>query len=349
MKKPNKLLEWLKRPHGLRLIVLYAVTAMAAAGAVLFTLLPDDGSLLGIAAYVLYAVAALCLALSVYTVVRLAPAVKKTVTEGLRKHAFTGKLLEQYGFRTIVFSVLSLTVSVGYAVFNGVIALLSPSVFYGALAGYYLLLVAMRGGTLFFHRKKKRLAQSESSAFAQQKAALVNYRLCGFLLIVLPLCLSFAIAETVRSQKAFEHAGMTIYVSAVYTFYKIIMSCYNFFRARKNDDYTVQTVRNVNLADAFVSVLALQTAMFHAFSTGQNGMANALTGAAVCALTAALGIFMVVSATRKLKKAKTQIDLMQSVCNTEIPEDAVRAKEWAHGEKRENQLPAEGQEEGKNG
>lgn len=66
---------------------------------------------------------------------------------------------------------------------------------------------------------------------------------------------------------------------------------------------TVRAAKNINLADAFVSILALQTAMFREFDAGDVvnvATMNAVTGAIVCALTAALGVFMIVIAAKKV-------------------------------------------------
>ena len=94
-----------------------------------------------------------------------------------------------------------------------------------------------------------------------------------------------------------------IYVAATYTFVKVTMSIVNFVRAKKQTDYTVEAVRNVNVADAAVSVLALQTSMFYEFGNGvATGFANALTGAAVCAVVLVLGIHMIVKGQKGLNK-----------------------------------------------
>jgi hypothetical protein len=47
--------------------------------------------------------------------------------------------------------------------------------------------------------------------------------------------------------------------------------------------------------------------MFKEFAIGQNvGVYNAITGGVVCALTLALGTFMIITADRKLKKLKEE-------------------------------------------
>lgn len=74
---------------------------------------------------------------------------------------------------------------------------------------------------------------------------------------------------------------------------------------------TVKAVRDINLADAMVSVLALQTAMLREFSPGQNvDFVNCLTGGVICALTVALGIYMVVYGGRKLRTTKGKYNVI---------------------------------------
>ena len=70
----------------------------------------------------------------------------------------------------------------------------------------------------------------------------------------------------------------------------------------------MQAIRNVNLADATVSILALQTALLTTFNDGSVNISvmNTVTGIIVSAFSIALGIYMIVSATKKIKEIKSQ-------------------------------------------
>lgn len=305
MKFSKRLRAWLKDPHGVFLALFYAVAIASAVGAIFMASRENLAPPLNVVAYLLYALAAVTLGYSVYTIVRFVPRAKKSVTEFLQKYKFTNRLLEQYGFRTIMFTILSLTISIAYALFNGAAAIVKRSSWYGSLAAYYLLLAVMRGGVIMFHRSKRK--RTDEEAYEEKRREIKIYKRCGAGLVVLPVCLSFAILQMVLGVNSFEHAGMMIYVSALYAVYKIVMSVSNFFKARRNDDLTVRAVRSINLADAFVSVLALQTAMFREFSGDMDvGSANAITGTAVCVLTAVLGAFMIVNGCRESKKLQKE-------------------------------------------
>ena len=76
-------------------------------------------------------------------------------------------------------------------------------------------------------------------------------------------------------------------------------------KARENHDHTIQSIRNLNLASALVSLLALQTALLQAFGQGVDPtLANALSGAGVAMLIVALGIVMIAGSARKIKLLK---------------------------------------------
>lgn len=67
-------------------------------------------------------------------------------------------------------------------------------------------------------------------------------------------------------------------------------------KARKGISILLKTLRNINYADALVSLLSLQTALLSAFGQESGAMipiTNALTGAGVCLMIFALGIYMV--------------------------------------------------------
>lgn len=276
--------------------LVFTLCAIAAAVACMFLAV-------GVINYLLYALSALSLGYLIYLSIVTAPKIKGRITAAMKKRKFTNKLINQYSFRTVVFAVGSFILSAAYVAFNGVMGVIARSVWYGSLAAYYLLLAVMRGGALNFHRKQGKLINEGES---QDVKALKIYRLCGVGLIVLPVALSTAIMYMVLGKNTFQHYGYTIYVAALYAFYKIIMAVYNAVKAKKTNDAIIGALRNINLADASVSILALQTAMFNEFGGDLQfeGQMNAATGAIVCALTAALGVAMIVSANKKLKVIK---------------------------------------------
>lgn len=125
--------------------------------------------------------------------------------------------------------------------------------------------------------------------------------------IILTLAMSGIIVLIYTSNMYFEYAGLMIYAVAAFTFYKLTMSIINLFKARKQDALYVQSIRNINLASALVSIVVLQVALFHEFAPQYNtSVANGLTGGIVSIVILALGIYMIIKANLMLKKKENK-------------------------------------------
>ena len=289
--------EYFKRPNGKVLIWLYIATLLCIAGAVGILFTNYLGTPLEIVAYALFALAALSLGYSVYTIVLYFSKIKTACQAKMRSYPLIAKLLDDFSMRTLVFAFGSLIISILYSLYNGVIAIIYSSGWYGSLAMYYIFLVLLRGGIGLYHGKHRNKERSEI-------VELKKYRTCGILLIATIWALLAAIIQMVVQNKGFAYLDLLIYVAAAYTFTKITLGILNVFKARKKQSgYTVQALRNISLADAAVSLLTLQTAMFHAFAqpSTMTQLANALTGSAVCLTVMAVGIYMIIKANKELK------------------------------------------------
>ena len=271
-----KIIDFLfKKPRIWFIFLIYFLTVLACAGAITLLCLGIDG----VPTYITYGVAACLLGYSVYTVVRFAPKIKRGIMAAIYRFGFTKKFTSEYDFRTLITSTASLALNISYAVFNIVIAIISRSLWYGAIGVYHLLLVGMRSDVLL----------------SRKKESLASYIRCASLLTLLSFFLSLAVWQMIAKDLAFVRFGWTIYAYAAFAFYKITMATISFFKSRKNA-LTTRALRFVGLADASVSILTLQTSLLYTLGgDGVNKMLfNAITGAVVCALTLGLGISMIV-------------------------------------------------------
>lgn len=88
----------------------------------------------------------------------------------------------------------------------------------------------------------------------------------------------------VQTNSGFSYPGYLIYLSALYTLYMMALSVINLVRSRKMDSPILICGQNPEFVSAMMSVLGLQTAMSHCFSTmgeGYRKMMNAITGGVV--------------------------------------------------------------------
>jgi len=290
----TKLWEKISKPHGLALALFYVFFTIILTGTILLVILVPNQSVFH---FMLYPIAAICLAYFIYTIVYFAPYIKRQILEKLKQNKFTRNLLTSYGYRTIVFSVFSFIINILYVAFMGVIGIMSKSAWYLSLTAYYLVLSLMKGNTIYSKRK-------HNTKTKQARA----YRYAGIMFIFLTIAFSGIILLIYTSNMYFEYAGLMIYVVATFTFYKFILSIYNIFKARKQDDLYIQTIRNINLASALISIVVLQVAMFQAFSPENNtSIANAITGGAISLIILSLGIFMIIKANKTLESHKEKL------------------------------------------
>ena len=287
-----KMWNKIKQPHGVWLVLFYISFVLVLAGTLTLVIL---GYTQNVFSYILYCLSALMLTYFVYTIVYFAPKIKHNIIVKLKKHKFTNEILENYGYRTIVFSVFSFIFNVAYISFVAVLAFMSKTAWYFTITVYYIILAFMKGNV--FHSKRK-----YGTEIKEARA----YRFCGIMFIALTLAFSGVVVLIYKANHYFEYAGLLIYAAAAFTFYKLTLAIYNIFKARKHDDLYIQSIRNVNLASALISIIILQVAMFQAFSPESNlSFANALTAGGVSLIILVLGIFMIIKSNKKLKQLES--------------------------------------------
>ena len=301
----KKAWENILNPPAFIKVLTFISAVLFIGGAMAILIIGYEGNIaLEILAYTLFGLSALTLAYSVYFIVRWIPSLKNKIIEAIDSKKFTRTLREDYGFRTVIFAIGSFCMSIAFGFFNGYMGIAYASIFNGALAMYYIVLALVRGGVLVHHGKGAKKDDTYHEKDDEKRAKI--YRNVGILILVLSIALSGIIAQMIFDDRHFSYPGWTVFAFAAYAFFKITMSIINLFKARKHDDMTVKAIRNVNLTDAMVSILALQTALLHAFGTEgiDISLYNTLTGCVVSAGTYAIGIIMIVTGAKALKKIK---------------------------------------------
>lgn len=285
-------------------VLTFIITLISATLSLVMVALGLENGALAIIAYILFGVAGVSLAYSVYLIIPLIPKIKNGALKWMKSHNFTRLLLQDFGFRTLIFAVGSFFMSVLFSAFNAYMGIANRSIWYGALATFYIALALLRGGVLFYHKSK--IGKKEKGNDEYLKAKI--YRNSGIITLVLNVALSSAIAQMIFSDAHFSYIGWTIFAYAFYAFYKITMSIISFIRAHKQTDLTVRAIRNINLVDALVSILALQTALLTMFSEGEINISifNTFTGIVVSLLSVGIGIYMIASASKKMKEIQKE-------------------------------------------
>lgn len=256
---------------------------------------------------VIYVLAACSLVAAVaYLLQGFIQIIKKTVGPVIESNAFANRVYSDYRYRTVLFTLISFLISIFYAVSNGILGILESSAWLGTLSAYYIFLSIMRFGTVWYERKLSKMEHDRNAKIQELKV----YRNTGIMLALITVALSGAVNLLLNQEGGKSYHGYMIFVVALYTFYKIIVSVTNIIKARKMKSLLLMTIRNIGHADALVSVLSLQTAMFASFgdqSDIDSQMMNGITGGCVCVLILTIGIHMIYTSGRERR-------VMNSIC-----------------------------------
>lgn len=308
----KRLPDLLKNPRGAWLIVAWLLGIGTVAASIAVVVLEAEGGWV----YAVYLAAAVLLAYAIYALVRFVPRATAAVSSFVKKYPLLGKWMGTYEARTLLFAACSFVINVGYVVLNIVMAALMSSIWYAALAAYYFALGALRYAVLFGTRKAKKNAQTERGLAAEK---LRIYRNCGIALLIIEGVFMFAVAQFVLSgggsiaelaaQNMRTYTMITMISSAAFTFYKMTLSIVNLVKVHKMTDPELWALRNINLAAALVSLLALQTTMTLFLSqplTREMSVFNGIVGLVVVLIVAGLGIVMIIRANKKKKLLAAQ-------------------------------------------
>lgn len=256
---------------------------------------------------VIYVAAAISLVFACFYLVkdmkRGMKGIARSVIEG---NMLANRVYSDYRYRTVLFTSFSFVLNLFYAAGNGVYAVISHSPWMGTFSAYYIFLSIMRYGIIQYDRTLSKEGDGGDLGLQEVKV----YRNTGILLSLITVALGGAVILLVNREGGKSYPGYMIFVVAVYTFYKVIISVVNIVRARKMRSLLLVTIRNIGYADALVSVLSLQTAMFGAFGEDSDidpALMNGITGICVCVMILAIGIYMIRSAGRQRKRMHADI------------------------------------------
>ena len=287
MKRAWPLLERLLHPPKWLLLTLPPIVFAALT----YVLLKGKNSM---PAYMIYCMSAYCLTIWILPLPRLFRKVKETMMRRLTGTVFGGKYIGDLAFRGSVSIYQGMMVNFFYVVFRILVGIRYASVWFLTIAIYYLLLGIMRLSLILSYRNRS------------VKAELRCYRRTAWLLFLLNIPMGGMIVLMVLTDSGFSYPGYVIYLSALYTFYTIILAIVHLVEFRKLGSPILSAAKVLNFVAALMSLLGLQTAMISQFSTEGEAfrrMMNAITGGGVWFSVILIAVYMLLHS-RKMKEVK---------------------------------------------
>ena len=238
-----------------------------------------------------------------------APRMIHTARSGFRNHPLVQRTVgSQQGqrflsdpmYRAEIALYAGLAVNLAYTVMKMVSGIVFRSLWFGSLAGYYLLLSILRFA-LLHHARRSPVGENLISEWKR-------YRLCGCMLLVMNQALTVIVVLVVRQNSAFAYPGMLIYVMAMYAFYAMINAVRSVIRFRRRGSPVLSAAKAVSLVAALVSVLSLETAMLAQFGAAEDEQFRRImtgsTGAAVCVTVLDMAGYMIAKSTGQLRRLR---------------------------------------------
>lgn len=288
MKKAKKLLSVLLYPPA---AVLAAVPAISFA-ALFFVFIADIGE--SAAAYAVYVMSAYSLAVVIAAAVRYggrtADAVKKSVL--FRRISSCGAVKRYTGdiaFRGSVGIYSGMAVNFLYVIFRLITGIMYSSVWFVSMAVYHFVLGAVRAVLVYGHRHSD----------GGRKYELRYYRASAYMLFLLNIPMGGMILLMVMTDTGTAYPQYIMYLSALFTFYTMILSAVNLVRYRKVGSPILSAAKVMNFVSAMMSVLGLQTSMIACFSENDEQyrrLMNSITGGFIWVSVIITAVIMIVKA-----------------------------------------------------
>ncbi len=205
---------------------------------------------------------------------------------------FTEKYLKDLALRTRLFLRLGLAVNIGYALFNVFTGVFYRSVWFGAVAVYYIMLCFIKFFLLrrgFENRGRKEYA---------------NLFTCGIMLLILSVAVTAIIYLMIWQGKGAKYGKFIIIVSAIYALFRIVAALIDTVRLRHLKSPTLYAAKALSLSVALMSLFSLQFSvlLFSPLDEKIRYFLNVTSGSIVGVLTITIAILTIRNAYKVLRQ-----------------------------------------------
>ncbi|MBQ3179663.1 MAG: hypothetical protein IJB52_17755 [Clostridia bacterium] len=250
------------------------------------------------AAYAVYVLAFYTLTVLCLACWKTFPGYCRSIRGKVYDNRYASRYLTDPVFRTHVSLYISLGINLLYVAVNAVSAAVYSTAWFGIFAVYYTIMAVMRFLLLrYMHRNA--IGQSR---FGELKRS----RLCAYILMFVNLILTGAVLMMVTFDRGFSYRGILIYVMAMYTFYITVSAVIDLFKYRKLGSPVMSVSKIIKFAQALVSMLFLETAMFAQFGGDMapeyQRLMIMLTGGGIALIVVIMAVYVIVRSTEEIRK-----------------------------------------------
>ena len=174
---------------------------------------------------------------------------------------------KDYIFKTMASTVLSFSVTILFALYNGFLGVCLLSIWHGGICVFYLLLAAIRGIILLTEKNNRTRSEKQKSECKQR-----TFMISAAMLLLLNLSLILPISLMVVMKKPVNMRLIPAITMAAYTTYKLTMASIHIHKQKRSNrnNILVTELRIINFIDALVSILTLQNTLIMVNQTKSN-------------------------------------------------------------------------------
>lgn len=205
-------------------------------------------------------------------------------------------LFESAAFRSRVALTISTCFNFMFAVFNLIVGITADSLWFVAIAVYYLCLWAPRSLIVWRFEQKNIKLRGEY---------LISI-ICGIWLLILNTALSGISLQIIRFEKSYDYPRYLIIVCAVFTFCSVISSFVNMRKRKQNYTPLIVVSKMYSFAFSLTSLMFLQTALLEVY--GQTfpytRLLNTITACSLCFIFTCMGCYIIIRAAAHYRRNK---------------------------------------------
>lgn len=251
-------------------------------------------------AYAIYVTSAYTLTVACLFVIRTLPSKLAAAKQRVYAHPVGHQYLTDVGYKVRVSLYITLGINLFYAIIKLISGIWYSSPWTIFVAVYYILLAVLRFLLLRYLRGDK------DNSVLNLLAEFRWYRIVGWLMLLVNLTLSGMVLHMMGDLADPISNEILVIASAAYTFYAVTMSVIDVIRYRRYQSPVVSAAKAIRFTAALISLLSLEISMLLQYSNdiSLSRWMTALTGAAVCAVVVGTSVYMIVHATKEIKKRK---------------------------------------------
>ena len=210
----------------------------------------------------------------------------------IRLAPFTEKYIKDIKKRTELFLRLGLAVNIGYALFNVFTGVFYHSVWFGAVAVYYIMLCFIK--FFLLNRGFEKRGRKEYG----------DLLTCGVMLLILSGAVTAIIYIMIWRNEAVRYSEVVIYVSAAYTIFRICAALFDTVKLRHLKSPTLYAAKALSLSVALMSLFSLQFSVLDISPIDKTSryIINVVSGSAVGILTITISLLTIKRAYKQLRK-----------------------------------------------